>query len=133
MSGSSRYVNGDYALHPLKGTSNVMGVRVAHAQAPAGTALGGEARSFAWLPARPARRLLWTLWDWAYFDALALGLLVVSITALNLLWVSLDSRPPQWDMARHLGDSLYYQTTFSLSTRCIHSRPTPGIRPSCTG
>jgi hypothetical protein len=108
-------MNGDSSLHPLEGTSNVIGVRVAHAQAPAGTALDREARSFAWRPVRPARRVLLTLWDWAYFDALALGLLVVSITALNLLWVSLDSRPPQWDMARHLGDSLYYQTTFSLS------------------
>jgi len=40
---------------------------------------------------------------------------VTSITALNLLWLSKEPRPPHWDMARHLGDSLIYLNTFQLS------------------
>ena len=40
--------------------------------------------------------------------------LVFLITAINLLWVRLDSDSVSWDFARHLGDSLYYKDTFSL-------------------
>ena len=50
-----------------------------------------------------------------YLDTAVLGSLVGAVTALNLLWVSLDSRPPHWDMARHLGDSLFYRSIFDFS------------------
>ena len=38
---------------------------------------------------------------WRYADALALGLLVAVMTALNQLWLTLEHRPPHWDEARH--------------------------------
>jgi dolichyl-phosphate-mannose-protein mannosyltransferase len=46
-------------------------------------------------------------------DAALLGLLVVSITALNLLWVSLEDRPPHWDESRHLERSLLFHEHFA--------------------
>jgi hypothetical protein len=52
---------------------------------------------------------------WRYRDASILGLIVAAVTALDLLWVSRDSRPPYWDYAHHLGDSIYYLSTFKLS------------------
>lgn len=39
-----------------------------------------------------------------------LGALILGIFALNLLWAAIDSRPPHWDMARHLWTSLQYKT-----------------------
>jgi 4-amino-4-deoxy-L-arabinose transferase-like glycosyltransferase len=48
---------------------------------------------------------------------LHLGLLsglVLAIIALDLLWVSEETRPPHWDMAAHLGSSLVYLHDFSL-------------------
>ena len=47
--------------------------------------------------------------------ALALGLMVLSLTAINLLWVAIDSGRVHWDFARHLGNSLFYKDTFTLS------------------
>ena len=55
------------------------------------------------------RRSLAALAGWRYLDAAILGLTSVAITALNLVWVSIDTRPPHWDYARHLGDSLVYR------------------------
>jgi 4-amino-4-deoxy-L-arabinose transferase-like glycosyltransferase len=55
------------------------------------------------------------LWHWRHFDVVALGLLVVVIAILNELWITTETRPPHWDMARHLGDSLVYYHSFSLS------------------
>src|SRR6185436_4824553 len=52
--------------------------------------------------------------SWRYRDTFLLGSLVFLITAINLLWVRLDSDSVSWDFARHLGDSLYYKDTFSL-------------------
>src|SRR4051794_17853643 len=46
---------------------------------------------------------------------IALGGVVVAVTALDVLWRTLDRRPPDWDQARHLGDSLAYRHLFSLS------------------
>jgi 4-amino-4-deoxy-L-arabinose transferase-like glycosyltransferase len=43
-----------------------------------------------------------------------LGGLVIAIVALNLWWLELESRPPHWDMAHHLGNSLQYLHAFSL-------------------
>jgi hypothetical protein len=52
---------------------------------------------------------------WRYFDAAVLGSTVVAMTALNLLWVALDKRSPYWDMARHLGDSLFTKNSFAFA------------------
>jgi 4-amino-4-deoxy-L-arabinose transferase-like glycosyltransferase len=80
--------------------------RRAHAQVPT----AGFRRRFAagetWSAA---------LASWRYLDAAVLGSIIALATALNLLWVSADSRPPYWDAARHLGDSLVYLDTFKLS------------------
>lgn len=51
--------------------------------------------------------------------ALIIGLTVVAITALNMLWVSLEPRPPHWDKARHLTTSLVYYDTVG-STSLLH-------------
>jgi 4-amino-4-deoxy-L-arabinose transferase-like glycosyltransferase len=37
-----------------------------------------------------------------------LGLLVVAITALDVWWRTLETRPPHWDMGHHLSNSLVY-------------------------
>jgi Dolichyl-phosphate-mannose-protein mannosyltransferase len=50
---------------------------------------------------------------WRYADALALGLLVAVITALNQLWLTLENRPPHWDEARHLKLALVYRDLWS--------------------
>ncbi len=44
-----------------------------------------------------------------------LGALVAAIAALNVLWLTLESRPPHWDMGRHLAHSLFYLHGFSLA------------------
>jgi 4-amino-4-deoxy-L-arabinose transferase-like glycosyltransferase len=44
-----------------------------------------------------------------------LGALVATIVGLNLGWLSLESRPPHWDMGHHLGNSLLYFHGFSLT------------------
>ena len=41
--------------------------------------------------------------------------MVLSLTAINLLWVAIDSGRVHWDFARHLGNSLFYKDTFTLS------------------
>jgi 4-amino-4-deoxy-L-arabinose transferase-like glycosyltransferase len=51
--------------------------------------------------------------SWRYRDASLLGVTVAVIMALNLLWVSRDTRPPYWDYARHLADSIVYQGSLS--------------------
>ena len=43
-----------------------------------------------------------------------LGSVVVAVTAFDLLWRSLDDRPPDFDQANHLGDSLVYLHLFRL-------------------
>jgi 4-amino-4-deoxy-L-arabinose transferase-like glycosyltransferase len=37
----------------------------------------------------------------------------VVIAGLNEIWITTETRPPHWDMARHLGDSLVYLHTFA--------------------
>ncbi len=44
-----------------------------------------------------------------------LGALVALVTGLDVYWRTEETRPPHWDMARHLGDSLVYLHAFSLS------------------
>lgn len=56
-----------------------------------------------------------SLISWRYLDASLLGLLILSITAFNLLWISRDSGRMYVDFARHLGDSVVYMDTFSPS------------------
>ncbi len=41
--------------------------------------------------------------------------LVLAILALDLVWVSEETRPPHWDMADHLGSSLVYLHDWSLA------------------
>jgi hypothetical protein len=41
------------------------------------------------------------------------------MTGLNMLWTSLEARPPHWDKARHLTNSLVYLDTFG-STSFFH-------------
>jgi hypothetical protein len=48
-------------------------------------------------------------------DVALLTGLVVLVTGLDVYWRSEETRPPHWDMARHLGDSLVYFHAFSLS------------------
>jgi 4-amino-4-deoxy-L-arabinose transferase-like glycosyltransferase len=50
-----------------------------------------------------------------YLDRLALGSTVLVMTGLNMLWVALDSRPPYWDMALHLGNTLITNDSFTLA------------------
>ncbi len=50
-----------------------------------------------------------------HLDVFLLSLIVVSVTAFNLLWTRLDSNRLYWDYARHLGDSLFYRDTFSAA------------------
>src|SRR5436190_3918625 len=56
---------------------------------------------------------------WRHRDAVILGVAVVAITGLNMLWLSLEPRPPHWDKARHLTTSLDYYDTFK-STSFTH-------------
>jgi 4-amino-4-deoxy-L-arabinose transferase-like glycosyltransferase len=45
----------------------------------------------------------------------SLGLLVVAISGLNVWWRTMEKRPPHWDMAHHLYNSLIYLDGFSAS------------------
>ena len=44
-----------------------------------------------------------------------LGLLVLAISALNVWWRTMEKRPPHWDMAHHLFNSLAYLDGFRFS------------------
>src|SRR5262245_12370978 len=44
-----------------------------------------------------------------------LGVLVAAVGGLNMLWARLESRPPHWDMAHHLLNSIRYLNGFSLT------------------
>jgi 4-amino-4-deoxy-L-arabinose transferase-like glycosyltransferase len=46
-------------------------------------------------------------------DYFVIGLLVAVVIILNLLWRQIDLRPPHWDMARHLFNSLQYLDLFT--------------------
>jgi hypothetical protein len=39
--------------------------------------------------------------------------MLAAVVGLNMLWVSLETRPPHWDEARHLTSSLVYRDLFS--------------------
>ncbi len=45
-------------------------------------------------------------------DYLLLGALILAIAAANLIWAHLETRPPHWDMGRHLLYSLKYKDDF---------------------
>jgi hypothetical protein len=64
---------------------------------------------------RGETRLISALSNWRYFSLSVLGVIVVAIMVLDLLWVFRDTHPPFFDYARHLGDSLFYRSTFTLS------------------
>src|SRR5439155_24861441 len=64
---------------------------------------------------RRAEPTLSALSSWRYLDASLLILIVMSITAFNLLWLSLDTHRFYWDYSRHLGDSLVYKDAFTLT------------------
>jgi 4-amino-4-deoxy-L-arabinose transferase-like glycosyltransferase len=44
-----------------------------------------------------------------------LGSLVALITLLDVWWRTRETRPPHWDMAHHLTNSLFYEHAFSLT------------------
>jgi 4-amino-4-deoxy-L-arabinose transferase-like glycosyltransferase len=44
-----------------------------------------------------------------------LGVLVIAISGLNVWWRTMEKRPPHWDMAHHLYNSLVYLDGFSVS------------------
>src|SRR5438132_5667971 len=48
-------------------------------------------------------------------DVLLLAQLWLSLTGLNMFWVTLNARPPNWDEANHLGNSVILFATFSWS------------------
>jgi 4-amino-4-deoxy-L-arabinose transferase-like glycosyltransferase len=45
---------------------------------------------------------------WRPREELALGWILLAVAILNVLWRNLETRPPHWDMARHLWISLNY-------------------------
>jgi 4-amino-4-deoxy-L-arabinose transferase-like glycosyltransferase len=69
--------------------------------------------------AQAAVRGFRALATWRHRDAFIIGVAVVAMTALNMLWASLEPRPPHWDKARHLTNSLVYLDTFG-STSFLH-------------
>jgi len=50
--------------------------------------------------------------NWRYFDWAVLACLVAVITITNFVWRSVETRPPHWDMGRHLWISLIYLNQF---------------------
>ena len=46
-------------------------------------------------------------------DAIALAVLWIAVTGLNLGWLSLNARPPHWDEANHLANSITYLALLS--------------------
>jgi hypothetical protein len=59
------------------------------------------------------RPLLASLAALRYGDHALLALMVAAITGLNQLWLSLETRPPHWDKARHLTNALVYRDLFA--------------------
>ncbi len=50
-----------------------------------------------------------------YANPLLLTGVVSAVTGLNVLWRSIETRPPHWDMGHHLANSLVYLHGFSLT------------------
>ena len=48
------------------------------------------------------------------FPWIIITLAVVLVWGANLIWVAIETRPPHWDMGRHLWNSLRYYHEFSL-------------------
>jgi 4-amino-4-deoxy-L-arabinose transferase-like glycosyltransferase len=46
---------------------------------------------------------------WRLLDGTLLALLVTGVMSVNTWWIHTETRPPHWDMARHLWTSLVYQ------------------------
>jgi len=59
----------------------------------------------------PAKRSLgnWARTDTTRRDVTILVFIALAVAAANLLWSAIDTRPPHWDMARHLWTSLEYR------------------------
>jgi 4-amino-4-deoxy-L-arabinose transferase-like glycosyltransferase len=53
--------------------------------------------------------------SWFRRDAAQLALLTLTVAGLNLLWASIDSRPPHWDKAIHLSHTLELYGSFSVA------------------
>src|SRR5437660_1295478 len=45
------------------------------------------------------------------FPVIVLGL-VIFVALCNVIWSTIDLRPPHWDMGRHLWTSLFYLNAF---------------------
>jgi len=59
----------------------------------------------------PGRSLgRWARSDTARRDATILVCVALAVAAANVLWSAIDTRPPHWDMARHLWTSLEYRS-----------------------
>lgn len=62
---------------------------------------------------QPRQINLWQRFvGWRYRDQLILGVMVVAVVVANQLWVGRETRPPNWDTAYHLTNSLSYQAAF---------------------
>jgi 4-amino-4-deoxy-L-arabinose transferase-like glycosyltransferase len=46
-------------------------------------------------------------------DAIVLAVLWIAVTGMNLRWLSLNARPPHWDEANHLANSITYLALLS--------------------
>jgi len=47
-----------------------------------------------------------------YIDGLLLGGTVLAVWLADIIWITRETRPPHWDMGRHLWTSLLYQSDF---------------------
>lgn len=48
-----------------------------------------------------------------YADIALLSLLCLSVVIINYIWISIEKRPPHWDMGRHLYNSVVYYKYFN--------------------
>src|SRR3954452_4184964 len=48
-------------------------------------------------------------------NTVLLGAFVAAVAALNVLWRTIETRPPHWDMGHHLSKSVVYLHHFSLA------------------
>ena len=61
-------------------------------------------------PGQATRRLgRWVRTDTARRDVTILVFVALAVTAADVLWRGMETRPPHWDMARHLWTSLQYR------------------------
>ncbi len=56
----------------------------------------------------PLRHRLAAATTWRYTDGILIAATTLIVTALNYWWATIDTRPPDWDTARHLWTTLLY-------------------------